>query len=135
MDKKPTILLVDDDVDFVDLNKAVLENQGFAVIPAFSSREGLDKVRFEHPDLIILDLIMEKHDSGFIFARTLKADPIYKKIPILMLTAVGGTTGYDFSQEFDGYWMKTDDYASKPLEPDDLVQRVKDLLAKNRNGG
>ncbi len=52
MDRKPTILLVDDDIDFVDLNKAVLENQGFAVVPAYSGREGLDKVRFEQPDLI-----------------------------------------------------------------------------------
>ncbi len=132
MDRKPTILLVDDDIDFVDLNKAVLENQGFAVVPAYSGREGLDKVRFEQPDLIILDLIMEKHDSGFTFARTVKADPIYKKIPILMLTAAGGTTGCEFSQEADGYWMKTDDYACKPLEPEELVQRVKGLLAKSR---
>ncbi len=131
MDKKTRILLVDDDVDFVDLNKAVLENHGFDVVAAFSSREGLDKVRFEQPDLIVLDLMMEKHDAGFSFAKTLKADPLYKNIPILMLTAVAGTTGYDFSQELDGYWMKTDDYASKPLLPEDLLKRVKDLLARS----
>jgi len=135
MDKKTRILLVDDDVDFIDLNKAVLENHGFDVVSAFSGREGLDKVRFEQPDLIVLDLMMEKHDTGFAFAKALKADPLYKNIPILMLTAVSGTTGYDFSQELDGYWMKTDDYASKPLLPEDLIKRVKDLLARSEEQG
>ena len=135
MDKKTRILLVDDDVDFIDLNKAVLENHGFDVVSAFSGREGLDKVRFEQPDLVVLDLMMEKHDTGFAFAKALKADPLYKNIPILMLTAVSGTTGYDFSQELDGYWMKTDDYASKPLLPEDLIKRVKDLLARSEEQG
>ncbi len=132
MENKTKVLLVDDDVDFIDLNKAVLENHGFEVITAFSGREGLDKVKFEKPDMIVLDLMMEKHDTGFSFAKTLKSDPRYKNIPILMLTAVAGETGYDFSQEMDGYWMKTDDYASKPLLPDELVKRITGLLARSK---
>ena len=132
MGNKTKILLVDDDVDFIDLNKAVLENQGFEVFAAFSGREAMDKVKFETPDLIVLDLMMEKHDSGFTFAKAIKADPLYKNTPILMLTAVTTETGFDFSQEMDGYWMKTDDYASKPLLPDELVKRINDLLVKAR---
>ena len=69
MNKKQKILLVDDDVDFIDVNKAVLENHGFEVVPAFSGREGLGKVRFEQPDLIVLDLMLERHDTGFAFAK------------------------------------------------------------------
>ncbi|MGD0230659.1 MAG: response regulator [Syntrophorhabdales bacterium] len=130
MDKKKRILLVDDDVDFIDLNKAVLENHGFDVVAAFTGREGLDKVRFEQPDLIVLDLMLEKHDTGFTFAKAVKADPLYRNIPILMLTAVAETTGYDFSQELDGYWMKTDEYASKPLLPEELLKRVGEMLAR-----
>ncbi len=130
MGKKIRILLVDDDVDFIDLNKAVLENQGYEVSTAFSGREALDKMKFEKPDLVVLDLMMEKHDSGFTLAKTIKADPVYKDTPILMLTAVASETGFDFSQEMDGYWMKTDDYASKPLLPDELVKRVADLLQR-----
>ena len=133
MDKKTRILLVDDDVDFIDLNRAVLENHGFEVVVAFSGREGLDKVKFEKPDLIVVDLMMEKHDTGFTLAKTVKADPLYREIPILMLTAVAESTGYDFSQDLDGYWMKTDDYASKPLLPEELLKRVEDLL-KRREG-
>jgi two-component system, OmpR family, alkaline phosphatase synthesis response regulator PhoP len=130
MNQKTKILLVDDDVDFIDLNKTVLENHGFEVEVAFSGQEGLEKVRFEQPDMIVLDLMMEKHDSGFAFARSIKSDPVYKNIPILMLTAVATHTGYDFSQELDGYWMKTDDYASKPLLPEELIKRISDMLKK-----
>ncbi len=130
MGKKTKILLVDNDVDFIDLNKAVLENNGFEVVPAFSGREVMDKVRFEQPDLIVLDLMMEKHDTGFGVAKALKADPIYRNIPILMLTAVGSETGMDFSQNLDGYWMKTDDYANKPLLPEELVKKINELLAR-----
>jgi CheY-like chemotaxis protein len=129
MAQKTKILLVDNDVDFIDLNKAVLENSGFDVAVAYAGREVMDKVKFEQPDLIVLDLMMEKHDTGFGVAKALKADPAYKNIPILMLTAVLGETGVDFNQEMDGYWMKTDGYASKPLTPEELVQKVNELLA------
>jgi len=122
------ILIIDDDVDFVDLNKAVLESNGFEVETAFSAREGLDKVQFDAPNLILLDLMLEKHDTGFSFAKTIKGDPRYKNIPILMISAVAGETGYDFSQESDGYWMKTDDFVPKPVEPDVLVQKINALL-------
>jgi DNA-binding response OmpR family regulator len=131
MSEKTKILLVDNDVDFIDLNKAVLENNGFDVVVAYSGAEGLDRVRFERPDLVVLDLMMEKHDTGFGFAKAMKADPTTKDTPILMLTAVGSETGMDFSQELDGYWMKTDDYANKPLLPEDLVKKIKELLARS----
>ena len=132
MSSKTKILLVDNDVDFVDLNKAVLENNGYEVVTAFSGREGLDKVKVEQPDLIVLDLMMEKHDSGFSFAKQIKVDPLYKNIPILMLTSVADVTGFGFSQKLDGYWMKTDDYAEKPIMPDELVKRVKNLIDKSK---
>ena len=124
------ILIIDDDVDFVDLNKAVLESNGFEVETAFSAREGMDKVQFDAPNLILLDLMLEKHDTGFSFAKTIKADPRYKDIPILMISAVASETGYEFSQEQDGYWMKTDGFVPKPVEPDLLVQKINALLDK-----
>ena len=132
MDQKPKILLVDDDADFIEQNRAVLEGKGFQVIAVFSGRQVLDRVRFEQPDLIVLDLMMEKHDSGFTVAKALKADPVYKRVPILMVSSSMEKTGYDFSQEMDGYWMKTDDYVNKPIRPEDLVARIKDLLARTR---
>ena len=106
------ILIIDDDVDFVDLNKAVLVNNGFEVETAFSAREGMDK--------------------GFSFAKAIKADPRYKTIPILMISAVAGETGYDFTQDQDGYWMKTDDFVAKPVEPEELVKRINALIDRTK---
>jgi CheY-like chemotaxis protein len=132
MNQKVRILLVDDDVDFIEQNKIVLENRGFEVIACSSGREGLDKVRFEQPDLIVLDLMMEKHDTGFAVAKALKADPVFKRIPILMVSSAMEKSGTEFSQEMDGYWMKTDDYVSKPIQPEDLLKRINSLLARAR---
>ena len=120
---KKKILIVDDDVDFIDLHKAVLEHNGFEVVTAFSGREGLDKVKFEMPDLM-----MEKHDTGFGFSKQVKADPRYKKIPIIMCSSVAGETGAEFSQELDGYWMKTNAFINKPVSPEKLVEMINSIL-------
>ncbi len=132
MKPKTKILLVDDDMDFLEMHKAVLKNHGYDVLTASSGHEGLEKVRAEMPDLIILDLMMEKYDSGFSFSKEIKTDPLFKKIPILMVTAVAEATGYRFSLKEDGYWMKTDDLLDKPVMPDVLLNRVEKLLTERK---
>jgi len=129
---KAKILLVDDDPDFLEMHKAVLARNGYEVLTAFNGREGLERVRTDLPDLIILDLMMEKHDSGFSFSKQIKNDPLFKKIPILMVTSVAEVTGYSFSLEKDGYWMKADDFLDKPVMPDVLIGRVEKLLRKKK---
>ncbi|MCK4409276.1 MAG: response regulator [Candidatus Eisenbacteria sp.] len=128
MGEKKKILIIDDNINFVRINSAVLVSGGYDVEAAFNAEEGFTKVEYGQPDAIVLDLMMERHDSGFTLAKKLKTHPIYKKIPILMLTAVGEATGFKFSMESDGYWMKTDDFADKPIEPDLLLERVAKLI-------
>ena len=128
MKPKRKILLVDDDLDFLEMHKVVLVNHGYDVLTATSGKEGLEKVRAEMPDLIVLDLMMEKHDAGFSFSKKIKSDPLFKSIPILMVTAVADATGYKFSLEKDGYWMKTDEFIDKPIEPTVLLSKVEKLL-------
>jgi two-component system alkaline phosphatase synthesis response regulator PhoP len=132
---KAQILLVDNDYDFVEMNKAVLENGGYEVVCAYSMKEALDKIKVTRPDLIVLDLMMEKHDSGFLFAKEVKTDPLHADTPILMLTSVGTVTGFRFSQELDGYWMKTDEFVEKPISPEKLLGRVEELLARREKKG
>ena len=129
---KAKVLLVDDDPDFLEMHKAVLARNGYEVLTAFNGREGLERVRTDLPDLIILDLMMEKHDSGFSFSKQIKNDPLFKKIPILMVTSVAEVTGYSFSIEKDGYWMKADDFLDKPVMPDVLIGRVEKLLRNKK---
>lgn len=128
MKPKGKILLVDDDTDFLEMHKAVLVNHGYEVMTATSAKEGLEKVRTEMPHLIVLDLMMEKHDAGFSFSKQVKSDPLFKSIPILMVTAVADATGYKFSLEKDGYWMKTDEFLDKPVQPSVLLSTVEKLL-------
>ena len=128
------ILLVDDDPDFLDMHRAILQNHGYDVLTATSGQEGLERVRAEMPDLIILDLMMEKHDAGFSFSKSVKTDPLFRKIPILMVTSVAEATGFRFSLEEDGYWMKTDDFLDKPVMPEVLLERVDKLLRKREEG-
>ncbi|OGF63996.1 MAG: hypothetical protein A2Y62_17440 [Candidatus Fischerbacteria bacterium RBG_13_37_8] len=125
---KGRILLIDDDPDFLEMHSTILKNHGYEILTATSSKEGLERVRTEMPDLIILDLIMEKHDAGFAFSKTLKTDPLFKKIPIIMVTSVAQVTGYSFSMKEDGYWMKTDEFLEKPVEPQKLIETVERLL-------
>ncbi|HUU51961.1 MAG TPA: response regulator [Candidatus Heimdallarchaeota archaeon] len=132
MKPKAKILLVDDDQDFLEMHEAVLKNHGYDVLTASSGHEGLEKVRAEMPDVIILDLMMEKYDTGFSFSKEIKNDPLFKKIPILMVTAVAEATGYRFSLKEDGYWMKTDDFLNKPVMPDVLIGKVEKLLAERK---
>ncbi|MGA1840108.1 MAG: two-component system response regulator [bacterium] len=130
MTSRAKILLIDNDIDFIEMNKAVLEHNGFEVVFAYNSREGYELARLEKPDLIVLDLMMEEHDSGFTLAKRLKQDPAMKHTPVLMLTAVADRTGFEFSQDKDGYWMKTDAFIDKPCPPKDLMTKIKEMLSK-----
>ena len=93
MAAKKKILIVDDNVDFVKLNTATLEAAGYEVEAAYNAEEGFTKVEYGQPDAIVLDLMMERHDSGFKLAEKLKTHPVFRTTPILMLTAVGQATG------------------------------------------
>ena len=130
MPGRAKILVVDNDYDFVEMHRAILEGAGYEVACAYSHKEALDKIRLTSPDLVLLDLMMEKHDSGFQFAKEVKSDPVFGETPILMLTSVREVTGAAFSQELDGYWMKTDEFLEKPASPEALLAKVEELLAR-----
>ena len=85
MKRKARILLVDDDADFVESTKIVLESKPYEVIVAVNGDDGLHKAREEKPDLILLDIIMPVQD-GFTAAAHLKKVPTLAKIPVLMVT-------------------------------------------------
>ncbi len=128
-ERKSKILLVDDDRDFVEATKMVLESKPYEVIVAYDGDEGLAKARQEKPDLIILDIIMPVKD-GFRAAEQIKKDPELSKIPVIMLTSFaekGGETSLSVSQ---GLMLDTEDYVDKPVAPEELLRRVQRLLKK-----
>lgn len=129
MEKRARILLIDDDADFVEATKTILESKLYEVMVASEGDEGLRKAREKNPDLILLDVIMPVKD-GFTAAEQLKKDPQLSKIPVLMLTAfatMGGETSIPVSR---GFSLETEDYIDKPVSPSELLSRVEKQLKK-----
>ena len=129
MEKRAKILLVDDDIDFVEATKIILENKPYEVIVARDGDEGIRRAREEHPDLILLDIIMPIKD-GFTAAEQLKKDPQLRKIPTLMLTSFS-TKGTETSIPVSrGFTLEAEDYIDKPVSPEELLARIEKYLKK-----
>ncbi len=129
MKRKSKILLIDDDADFVESTKIVLESKPYEVIVAVDGNDGLRKAREERPDLILLDIIMPI-ENGFTAAEQLKKDPTLAEIPVLMLTSYstrGAGTGIPRSR---GLEVEYEDYIEKPISPNDLLTIVAKHLQK-----
>ncbi len=127
------ILVIDDDPDLVEALKIILKTGSYRVISAFNGEKGLKKVRQENPDLIILDLLLPK-GNGDVICRELKGDPRYADIPILVLTAVAEKVNTKLFPEHKISSLPADDYVAKPIQPQDLLDRVKKLLARSKKG-
>ena len=128
------ILIVDDDPDIVESMKLTLEAYGYETFEASNGREGLQKVKEIHPNLIILDVMMDGDTEGFHVSYTLRTpDPEYapySKIPILILTAIGKVKQMSFSPETDGDYLPVEDFVEKPISPHVLVEKVKKLIGE-----
>jgi DNA-binding response OmpR family regulator len=124
------ILIVDDDPDLVEAVTMILESKDYDVVGAYGGIEGLEKAKKEEPDLIVLDVMMPDKD-GYAVCKELKADPKYRKIPILLLTAVVSqvpkTSRWTHQM---GLETEADDYIDKPVEPAELVRRIEVLLGR-----
>ncbi len=125
---KKTIFLVDDDVDYIIQMTQMLENMGFNVVSACSQKEAEEMIDTVNMDIAIIDLMMEKMDSGFILSYRLKQ--INPDIPVIIATAVTSETGIKFSleDENDKKWIKADLYLEKGLRQDQLQREINKLL-------
>lgn len=125
----PRILIIDDDVDYVNTTKMILETKSYEILVAHDKDSGMKIIESQRPDLIILDVMMNRLSDGFKLCYQLKHDPEYKKIPVIIVTAVTQETGLRFSPKTDGEYLEAEDLMSKPVKPDDLLERVENLLA------
>jgi DNA-binding response OmpR family regulator len=128
------ILIIDDDDDLVHALRLPLEAAGYRVSRAASGNEGLQKIKEVKPDLIILDVMMDTTTEGFHISLTLRSpDPKseykdFSRIPILMLTSIHSTTNLRFGPDKD--YLPVDAFIEKPIEPAELLQKVREHLAK-----
>jgi CheY-like chemotaxis protein len=122
------ILIIDDDIDLVEAMRLTLESAGFDVIDAQEGQRGIDKIRSEKPDLILLDVMMGTQDEGFHIAYQIRSEDEMADLPIVMLTAVGQETGFHFDKEKDEDFLPVNEFLEKPINPDTLIEVVKTNL-------
>lgn len=141
MSKK--ILIIDDEPDIIIFVSAVLEENGYTSIGASNGVEGLELVRKEKPDLVLLDLMMPKK-SGITMFQELRKDPDMTDTPVVIVTGVSEVTGVDFRNfmykqplrdekqfvESTGLTKYTvpNGYVEKPIDPAELIKAIKKAL-------
>lgn len=135
--EKHKIVIIDDDPDLVEGMTIILEANNYDVRSAGNGSEGLGLIKEIHPDLIILDVMMDTITEGFQVSRQLRnQDPeseyrLYSNIPILMLTAISQKMHMEFSPSDDGDYLPVNEFVDKPIRFEALLEKIKNLIQKS----
>lgn len=121
------ILLVDDDIDFIEITKSQLCKGSYTVEVAYNGEECLEKVKKGRPDLIIMDVMMPVM-NGYEACEILKSDESTKDIPVILLTAVAKNVTKTTYTPRQGMETEADDYIPKPPSYDDLIKSINALI-------
>ena len=132
MSAKEKILLVDDDADFVSSTTDLLDAHGYKVISAGDGASGLELARREHPDLMVLDVMMATKTEGFEIARKIPACPELRNMPVLLVTGIRSEMKLGFRLEPDETWLPVSRIMEKPIDPATFVAAVGELLRTAR---
>ncbi|MEF8941717.1 MAG: response regulator [Desulfohalobiaceae bacterium] len=128
MSQKKRILVVDDDPDFCDVVQSKLEGLDVDVDLAYDGVEGMERVKENPPDIIVLDVMMPEKD-GFQMCREVKQDSNYQDIPVIMLTAVADHIADTAYSQYDAMSMEAEDYIPKgPDCSSQVIKSVQELL-------
>ncbi len=119
------ILIVDDDLDVVEVGRVILEGEGYQVVTANNREDGMAAVKAENPNLILLDVMMEREDDGFVMAQDLRRAG--NNTPIIMMTNVSKVFGRQFGA--DSEMVPVNEFVEKPVDPQTLKALVKKHLA------
>jgi two-component system, OmpR family, response regulator VicR len=127
METKQHLLYIEDEQEMIELVRLILARRGFEVIGANGGREGLEAVRNTLPDLVLLDLMMPDMDGWDVYQQ-MKADEATQNIPVIVVTA----KAQSIDKVLGLHIAKVDDYISKPFSPNELVESIEKVLAKNQ---
>lgn len=133
----PSIVLVDDDADFLEIHRRMLEGAGYCVRCFKSQEEAWEDLLLNRPDLIVLDLMMDTLTAGFSFAKKIKQDSRTLGLPVVLLTGIESARGYDFRPKETGdlQAMGVDAFLCKPVDRGALLAKISELLGKEEDGG
>jgi CheY-like chemotaxis protein len=122
------ILVVDDDPDFVEITRTILEKNGYSVATAASGEQALQAMRQQLPDLLLLDVMMSSILDGLNLSHTMSEDPELKGVPIVMISSIADSpaSGMFPTDEY----IPIDAWISKPVQPNDLLKKVAQYVKK-----
>lgn len=124
------VLLIDDDVDFRDSTRALLEAEGYSVSEATTGRQGLESILSLRPDVIVVDIMMETLEEGYGVTQAIKYRDEYRDfhdVPIIMVSSIQETPDERFPMAGEVDMIRPDRYLTKPLDVPrflDLIERV-----------
>lgn len=119
------VVCIEDEPEMIDLVKLILSRKGFQVVGAMGGREGLEAIQNEKPDLVLLDLMMPDMDGWEVYQK-IKADDSTKGIPVIVVTA----KAQSIDKVLGLHIAKVDDYITKPFGPQELLESVEQVLAR-----
>ncbi len=119
-----TVLVVDDEKDIVDVLRYNLRQAGYRVLTAQDGRSGLESIRRDHPDLVLLDIMLPSL-SGLDVLKTVRSEITTRGLPVILLTAKG-----DEVDRLLGFELGSDDYVAKPFSVRELLLRVRAVLKR-----
>ena len=129
MSARAKLLIIDDDPDFVDGIRSILENANYQVDAAYDPKEGYQALTTRHYDLLLLDIMMGRGAEGVMIARKLRKDPKLSQIPVLIITGIREQIAFLFpGQAIHPHFVAVDELVEKPVEPQFLLERVSALL-------
>jgi two-component system response regulator VicR len=122
------ILCIEDEPEMIDLIRLILSRRGFEIRGANGGMEGLEMIRKEHPDLVLLDLMMPEMDGWEVYQQ-MKADEATKTIPVIVVTA----KAQSIDKVLGLHIAKVDDYIAKPFSPQELLASVDKVLEQKQS--
>ena len=123
------ILIVDDDRDFAEALSLFLEEYHYAVRKAPNGREGLKLAKMEHPDLIIMDIIMSERTEGFFTVQEIRRTPGLETVPIFILSSLYSQVA-DFGIPPDSSWLAHDEFFPKPVKMPELLEKIRQHIGE-----
>jgi two-component system alkaline phosphatase synthesis response regulator PhoP len=129
MDQDKKLLIIDDDPDFVDGIKSILDSAGYSVDVTYNPKSGLKALQEKTYDLLLLDIMMGRGAEGIMIARKLRKDPKLREMPVLIITGIREQMAFLFPGEpVHPRFVAVDELVEKPVEPKMLLEKVSTLI-------
>jgi DNA-binding response OmpR family regulator len=129
MSEQKRLLIIDDDPDFVEGIRSILEGADYVVDVAYNPKDGFAALQSKPPDLLLLDIMMGRGAEGVMLARKLRKDAKLREIPVLIITGIREQIAFLFPGEpMHPRFVAVDELVEKPVEPQFLLDRVRALL-------